>query len=120
MQYLMSGGLPGTGAAGIPEIITIDNASSSALNIRFYQYSDFDVSAGTDVPTIGTIGGKAFVATQTGGGQTLSETVVGPGADRWEAALWDSTLTNLDNALAFYQLNDVVSAGPGDVTWAFQ
>jgi hypothetical protein len=122
VSYLLRGGLAGSGASDIAETITISNTSDSTIALRFYEYTDFDLSDAQFDQTVRILrtGGKAFKADQTGGGQTLSETVVGPGADRWEAALYSSILDNLDDPSVFYKLNDVAHAGPGDATWAFQ
>jgi len=40
-------------------------------------------------------------------------------ANYGEAAVYGQTLSELNSA-SYYTLNDNASAGPGDVTWAFQ
>ena len=44
---------------------------------------------------------------------------ISPGANRGEAGLVNSTLDNLQNT-AGYDLDNNVSAGPGNATWALQ
>jgi hypothetical protein len=38
----------------------------------------------------------------------------------WEAGYYASTLNRLNSGALNFNLNDTTSAGPGDVTWAFQ
>jgi hypothetical protein len=56
---------------------------------------------------------------QTGNGLELSESVVTPGASNWEANIYPNTLNRL-NSGAPYNLDGVLTAGPGDATWAYQ
>jgi hypothetical protein len=117
VDFLLKGGLPGSGASDIAEIITIDNLTGAPLPFHFYQYADFDLN--------GTSGGDSvqfpnpYVVRQTEGATILSETVGVPASSHREAAFFGQTLFKLNDNLAT-DLNDVGAAGPGDVTWAFQ
>ena len=52
-------------------------------------------------------------------GPEYSESIGVLAPNHVEAALFDSTLLKLNDGVAT-TLNDVLTAGPGDVTWAFQ
>ena len=67
-------------------------------------------------------GGLYTGAVQTtggAGGNGIAEVIDAPYANRAEAALYAQTLNEL-NSGSYYNLNDNLSAGPGNVTWAFQ
>lgn len=123
IDYLLSGGLAGGSdwTSDITESISIQNLTGSPLAIRFYQYSDFDLlgSAGGDSVKIYQNGSTFWRATQTKAGTGVSETIDNPGANWAEAALYGQTLANLNGAAA-YNLNNNLTAGPDNVTWALQ
>jgi hypothetical protein len=48
------------------------------------------------------------------------ETIPTPGANRGEAAFYDSTLLRLSDANADILNNNAGPVGPGNVTWAFE
>jgi PEP-CTERM motif len=112
---LISGGI---GQSSIQESISITNQMGSALDIRFYQYSDFNLG--------GTPGGDQvdmdqFTAFQQKGTTAIAEGIIDPAATRFEANVTGgvgSTLYRLlnQNGLA---LNNNDSAS-GDVTWAYE
>lgn len=124
IKYTLSGGNPGSGQSDLGETVTINNTSASSIDFRFYQYSDFDLN--------GTAGGNSVTiysgpngyndAYQVNGVSDISETVASPGATYAEAGLENvpgSTLSKL-NGGSPVTLNDNTTAGPGDVTWAFE
>jgi hypothetical protein len=115
IKYLLTGGTIGSGTADIQETIVMHNFTGSALDFHFYQYSDFNL-LGTGGDSVLVDGNGAF---QFKGPTQISETVVSPTANHFEAALVGSTLGRL-NSVTNLDLNDVGSAGPGDVTWALQ
>jgi hypothetical protein len=123
IDYWLSGGAPLTsGVSDIAESITINNLSGAPLDFHFFQYSDFDLNspAPDDTVQLGrNLRGLFNEAAQTDAGFGLTETVTTPGANHGEAALFPTTLNKLDDADAD-NLNDNISAGPGDATWAFQ
>jgi len=122
INYLLTGSAPGSGKADVSESITITNATGSPLEFHFFQYSDFDLGgAGGDTVHLGTnLRGLYNEASQTDGANLLTETVVTPGANRAEAAFYNSTLTKLSDGNTDVLNNNVGPVGPGDVTWAFE
>ena len=87
-----------------------------------FSTSDFDLGgAGGDTVHLGTnLRGLYNEASQTDGITQLTETVVTPGANRGEAAFFNSTLLKLSDVNTDDLNNNVGPFGPGDVTWAFQ
>ncbi len=120
VDYELHGGSPGSRTSDVAEIIHITNTGTTPLDLHFFQYSDFDIGAG-NVDTV-TIDPTMQIVTQrpaVGGPGILSETVLTPRPSRAEANYYANTLLSLiDNAPT--TLNNVRTAGPGDVTWAFQ
>jgi hypothetical protein len=119
VSFDINGGLPGSLASDVAETITISNTGSTPLDFHFFQYSDFDLcSSGDDTVT--------FSATEPGhrvqlsdANCVLTETVVTPSASYWEAGLFSTTRTKLNDGVST-TLNNNSSAGPGDATWAYQ
>jgi hypothetical protein len=117
VSYTLTGGSAGSHTSDLSEVLQLINTSADTITLHFFQYSDFDLG--------GTVGGQTAtivspnVVRQTGGGSFLTETVVTPGASRWEANLFPNTLNSL-NSGAPYDLNNNTTAGPGDATWAYQ
>jgi hypothetical protein len=127
IDYTLAGGQTGGNdwTSDITENIKIiNNDPVNHLHIRFYQYSDFNlggISSG-DTVTISQVGVSFSKATQTQGANRVSETIDNPLAMRAEAGLVTdnpNTLSNLTSNVA-YDLNNVLSRGPGDATWALQ
>lgn len=117
VSYTLTGGLPGVQNSDIAETINIINNGSSALDMHFFQYSDFDL-CGTPAGQSVTIRG-GNTATQTGANCILSETVATPAPSAYEANFFANTLVSLGDGSPT-TLNGNGTAGPGDVTWAFQ
>jgi hypothetical protein len=121
IEYVLSGGGVGSGNADITETIAAKNLSaSSSLNLNFYEYSNFNLlqSGNNTVQVYGSPGAYSYV-TQTSGSTALTEAIVSPNANYAEAATFNQTLNEL-NTQAGLVLNGNASAGPGNVTWAFQ
>lgn len=116
VKYSLSGGSAGSQLSDVAEQITVFNQGASAIDLHFFQYSDFDLN--------GMIGGQTATLVnantwrQTGGGVVLNETVVTPVANHYEANTFANTRSALDNGVAD-DLNDEETA-TGDATWAFQ
>ena len=99
INYLLTGSALGTGKSDVSESITITNGTAAPLQFHFFQYSDFDLGgAGGDTVTLGkNLRGLYNEADQTDGNTYLTETVVTPGANHGEAALFNTTLTKLSD-----------------------
>ncbi len=123
IDYVLAGGLPGSGASDIVEVISIDNKSDEPLRMSFFQYSDFDLTAtgsrDLDDRSINITGGNT--ATQVSlTGIVVSETVVTPMPTLSEAVPYGSTSDKLeDNVLDNLDGSTSLNT-PADHTWAFQ
>ncbi len=122
VEYVLSGNGVSSGSADLQEYISVVNEGGSQINLNFYQYSNFNL-LGNNNNTVSISGspGAYTGATQTTGGpggSGLAEVIDVPYANYAEAALAGVTLSEL--GAAPYTLNDNPSAGPGDVSWAFQ
>jgi len=118
VTYTLLGGSLNSGWSDIAETIRIVNTGRTSLDFHFYQYSDFDLYGATGGQYV-RFDPSLQIVTQTGAGYTLSETVNTPAASRAEANYYPNTLNSL-NSGSPYDLNGNLSAGPGDVTWAYQ
>jgi hypothetical protein len=130
IEYVLSGNGAGSGSADLQEYITVLNPSSQSLNLTFYQYSNFNLLgnnqnsvsiAGSPYNAGNPFSGYTGAQQTTGGpgGNGLAEVIDAPYANYAEAALAGQTIGYL-NGPSYYTLNDNTTAGPGDVTWAFQ
>jgi hypothetical protein len=118
VQYTLLGAAPGSGTSDVSEQIAILNTTSSPLDFHFYMYSDFDLGgtpAGDSV-TLPSAHEAIQVDAATG---MVSDTVVTQTPQEWEADYFANTLNRLNSGVPI-TLNDTSSAGPGDVTWAFE
>jgi len=127
ISYQLLGGATGgtDWHSEITESISLQNTSGGALNLHFFQYSDFDIGGpGGDTVQLGrNLRGLFNEAAQSDPFAGITETVVTPGANHGEVALQGATLAKLNNA-GPDNLNDFDGGpgglGPGDVTWALQ
>jgi len=123
VQYILSGNGANSGSADMVENLSIVNNSASSINLSFYQYSNFNLFQNNlnSVSLSSGPGGYTGAVQTTGGpsGDGIAEVIDAPLANYGEAALAGQTLGEL-NGPSYYTLNDNASAGPGDVTWAFQ
>jgi hypothetical protein len=123
IQYILSGNGSGSGSADMQEYLSIANNSGVAFDLSFYQYSNFNLFQDNQnsVNISGSPGAYsgALQTTTTLGGNGIAEVIDAPFANYAEAASTFQTINHL-NSGSYYTLNDTTSAGPGDVTWAFQ
>jgi hypothetical protein len=121
INYILTGGGVGSGNADMTETITARNLSGSQLNLNFYEYSYFDLlqSGNNNITIYGDSNSGYDHVLQTSGSTAIQEGIISPNANYAEAANFDQTLNEL-NTQAGLELNDHMSAGPGNVTWAFQ
>jgi hypothetical protein len=119
VTYTLLGGSAGSGQADLAEIVRVTNLTGNAIAFHFFEYSDFDLNGSAGNQTVSILGSDHNRARQTGNGVEMSETIAGPPVPtRWEANYYANTRNSLNGG--YYDLNNVLSAGPGDVTWAFQ
>ena len=126
VTYQLTGNGSGSGSADITEQIQLQNVGLTTYSLSFYQYSDFNLlGGGNDTVSISGSPGTGFTGAlqQTGaGGAGLAEVIDSPSANFAEANTvggLTSTLYKLNNT-ANLNLDNVLGAGPGDVTWALQ
>jgi hypothetical protein len=116
VTYFLTGGALGSTQSDLAEVIRITNTGSGPIDLHFFQYSDFDLcDIGGD--TVNVVSGNQV--RQSDGTCSLSETVVAPAADLWEAGEFPTTLDSLNDGMPT-TLNGTSSFGPGDATWAYQ
>ncbi|MGH8023480.1 MAG: PEP-CTERM sorting domain-containing protein [Limisphaerales bacterium] len=120
IAYTLQGSGVGSGAADLLESISINNNSSGAFNVNFYQYSNFNLLQNNQ-NTIGIIGSpgsyQSVVQTTTAGGNGIEETIDEPLANYAEAGAASSVMSDV---AAGNTLNGTMNAGPGNVAWAFE
>jgi hypothetical protein len=111
----------GPSSADISETIEANNNSAKTIGLQLYEYSNFEL-LGEPNNTVTIFpdgnGGYDFVQ-QTSGSTAITEGIVSPSANSAEAAGVPQTLNEFATVPA-YNLNDNLTAGPGDVSWAFE
>ncbi len=118
--YTLIGGGINSGNADMTEQIMAVNHSGSVLNLNFYQYSNFNLlGAANDSVQIFGSSGDFNAVRQSNGSTAIQEAVANPNAFAAEAALSGQTLAEFSGTPAL-MLNNNLTAGPGNVTWAFQ
>jgi len=125
ISYTLNGGAVNSGTSDILESIMVNNKSGGTLDFHLFQYSDFNLGltpGGDEVDISFTPfpppGGYDYVR-QWEGTTEIGEAITQPMADFAEAAYAGATLTSL-TTIAGYDLNNNLTAGVGDVTWALQ
>jgi hypothetical protein len=121
------GGVAGSGTAAFIETMIVNNTSAGPIDFHLFQYSDLlncmPVAGSVDIFSSGSGISKSCLKTYVGARQTegdiVCDAVFVRGASHVEAALFGSTLARLNDGTPTV-LNDNLSAGPGNVTWALQ
>jgi hypothetical protein len=122
---ILQGQTLGTGKANLTESLTVQNTSGAPLDLHFFQYSDFDLGGAFGPQTLqflpNNLNNQLYKVQQTSGTIALNSTISTASfpVDHVEAGLFASTFTSLTDANPT-TLNNVTSAGPGDVTYAYQ
>jgi hypothetical protein len=122
VDYGLTGGTAGSHTSDVGETIKINNTGTDPLDFHFFQYSDFDLSS-PNMDSVNIDPDLQLVKQTPGsGGSMMSEAVITSAPQHGEANYYyssSSTLTKLDDSSPT-TLDGVLSAGPGDVTWAFE
>jgi hypothetical protein len=97
------------------------NLSGSQFTLNFYEYSHFNLlqSANNNVTIFGSPGSFIYVE-QTSGATAIQEAIISPDANYAEAENFGVTLAELNGTPGLVLNSNDTSAGPGNVTWAFQ
>ncbi len=128
-QYTLQGQPSGSDKATLGSSITINNNSGSAQTYHFYQYSDFylgGVSGGQNVQFNINGAGSAYQVVQNGlTGVTLTGTVTAlsggnPVAPAEEAGIYNGTMFGLVNGNPAPIFDNTLTAGPGNVDFAYE
>jgi hypothetical protein len=120
INFSLDGGNPGTRLSDLGEQIDISNFSGQAVDIRFFEYVDFDLD--------GTIGGDTassssspVASVEQSDMSQLSETVVTPGPTLYEIGACCGVEASILAGNDLSTSPGVQSSfGPGDASWAFQ
>lgn len=117
--FTLRGTPAGSGRSDIAESIVITNLGTVPLTMSFFQYSDFDLNGSSGGDTLEIPGLLFNTAQQSEGATTFSETVVSPQPTRYEAALFPSIVSRLNDGVAD-DLGNIGGPISGDTTWGFQ
>jgi len=121
--YLLGGSTPGSGKATLTDTITVKNTSGTQQDFHFYPYSDFDlggISGNQNVQFYDQGSGSYYQVIQTGPRSSIvSETVSATSPSEVQAGLYDATLLGLADG-STTTLNNTLSAGPGNVVYAYE
>ncbi len=124
VDYTLTGSAPGVYKSDMGEAISIQNNTSSPLLMEFYKYQDFNLQNGQGGSNTVNIYGNPLgynSAVQTSALMTaLSDIVLAPGSQEAEASTEFLTRNRLNNGVGPVILNNVTTAGPGNVTSAFE
>jgi len=122
ITYIITGGLPGSGTSDVAESIAINNTGGTALDLHFFEYTDFDLNGTPGNDTVSLTNPNLWH--QQDGGGVLSETTGVPAATGCQDAFFGTTLGQLtDGSPTTFGANNTTTCGtvgPGDVTWAWQ
>ena len=126
--YVLTGGASGSMTSDLGESIKLTNTTTAAMDLHFFQYSDFDLN--------GTPGGDTVVFTNANAVdqyktlsssiETLAETVTTTSPHvvaRWEGDFYPAMLNSLNNGTGTTLSNTPAIGTPlgtGDVTWAYE
>lgn len=107
-------------SSSIGEVIEITNTSTTdPLDLRFYQYNDFDLNGGStdDLVVIADPPGNTAIQTDD---FTVTESAAVQIPDHFEVGSYPDTVVSLNDG-AITTLSDTTGPlGPEDLTWAFQ
>lgn len=128
VDYALHGGGAGSGSADMAETITLRNLSPTALNLHFFQYSDFDLlgNSGNDHVELSRDGSTGLYtgALQWDGtpdNRQFSAHITVTGANHAEATFWSVLLNELTDSKPTTLVDTVGVVGSGgDVDCAFQ
>jgi hypothetical protein len=121
VAFLLSGGSVGSNVSDIAETITIMNTGSTAMNISFFQYSDFDLGGTITDASIELVNTNKWRQLDIGSQYAMNEATGIPDPTHYEANIYPTTLGALED-LDTDDLADgaTLLSGPDDYTWAWQ
>jgi PEP-CTERM motif len=120
LEYTLTGSGGNSGGAVLSESVNVLNASSSSLQINFWQFGHFNLlQNGQNVVNIGgSTGAYSFVSQSTTvGGNGMQETLNDPYANFAETGAPTGVMNDVSQG---HQLNGTTFAGPGDEAWGLE
>lgn len=122
IQYQLNGSGYNSGGADMSESITVVNMGSTNYNLKFYQYSNFNLlgSGNNSISIDGGPGAYTGISqTTAGNGNGILEVIDSPLANFAEAG--NAGMGGvLGDVASGNDLNGNLTAGPGNVAWAFE
>jgi hypothetical protein len=118
VQYTLNGSGVNSGSADITENITVyNNSTTSPLSVNLFEYSNFNLLGENNNVEVfpDGVGGYDY-AEQYVGSTAIAEGIIAPDANNAEAGLAGNVLSAVEAG----DLNGNLTAGPGDVAWAFE
>ncbi len=126
LQYTLTGQGAGSGQSQLGETVTFYNTSTASLNVRFFDYSDFDLARDMNDDSVTLSRTTLGLSYRTSFLQTLGPFSVNSSAisgrnnsTHLEANYFENTLDNLLNGSPT-SLNDTLTATAGDLTAAIE
>jgi hypothetical protein len=119
VKYSLLGGSVGSGNSDVGEQIKVANKTNAALDFHLFQYSDFDLNGTSGGDMVQMLGSNAVRQWDVLGGPSAGEAVSLPFSSHHEVDFVGNTHARLSDGFA-NTFNDTNTAGPGDVSFAFQ
>jgi hypothetical protein len=120
INFSLDGAAMGSGLSDLGEQIEISNFSGEAVDIRFFQYVDFDLD-GTIGGDTATSSSSPVASVEQSDVSALAETIVTPGPDLYQIGACCGVEASILAGNDLSTLPGVQSSfGPGDASWAFQ
>jgi hypothetical protein len=120
INFSLDGAGAGTGLSDLGEQIEISNSSGEAVDIRFFEYVDFDLD-GTIGGDTATSSSSPVASVEQSDVSTLAEAIVTPGPDLYQIGACCGVEASILAGNDLSTLPGVQSSfGPGDASWAFQ
>jgi hypothetical protein len=116
LGFALAGGAPGSGMSDLTETISIQNTTNGPITLHLFKYSDFDLSPNAD--TIAFPANNSPI--QTGGTNTMTETVQSPQPNFYESSYYALTLNKILAPAPVTLSNTILNPAPGDQTFANQ
>jgi hypothetical protein len=120
INFSLDGAAMGSGLSDLGEQIEISNFSGEAVDIRFFEYVDFDLD-GTIGGDTATSSSSPVASVEQSDVSALAETIVTPGPDLYQIGACCGVEASILAGNDLSTLPGVQSSfGPGDASWAFQ
>jgi hypothetical protein len=128
-KYILESSPSGSGQATLSQTLTINNPSATPQVYHFYQYSDFDLgggSGGQNVLFSSNGSGQEYQVVQTDStGGTLTGLIIGVSGGssvqyEVQAGTYDGNQFGLGNGNSAPLLNNTLTAGTGNVEYAYE